>query len=835
MAVTSGSRRQALGAAGAFLLAAMASAMTLSCGGDTTVPGNNGDNNGSNGDLPQTVDLLGSGTIATAEAAGTVDTAEIGGAGLRILSLHDPGGGAVSGTSFSVTVADVSAQLLMAADGEGALRGMAVTLPAASGASARAALNMDAESTATAYVLLCCGIGSPGPETCASRIAEIQGYASFAPLVERLRQDLPTTSLEALSGDESFRLLVQAVVSEWYTTHGGQQASALYHRPDVGVDFTEPPDEAWKIFFDFPATAAPEVAVSVRNAGYRAVDVRRRTVGAGGTVTWHTIANYSDPDLMGGSLGWSEQGVVVGLLGRDTVVADTLPAGAVENSQYWVAGPGFSTHVTAPPADWPAPDSGAPAWGVSMASTMLWPMAAMLAGTGLTEAQVHEGGPPFGVGCWAAFGDATGVLPPIANLIAQGPGWDQTRRFEEEKSFLQALVAAMSTGTGTSTLAELVGVTEAQASVLNDLLKGAVDSLTLAHVVLAHLPWNEQPSVTVYDLRPRAPVARLGVSFPAIPADGETTSLVSYRLKEWSEEDTPGVGDPTGAPVAGIPVTLHTSMGVFQTTGTTTCHGVTDGQGGVSAPLLSSAPGTARVTAEVPDYDGYEAQTEVHFASVSLSPSRAGSADQSTTVLRCAVSGPPLDDVAYKWTKDKWGWLVEAGTGKAVTTSTAEVEWGRTSGEAAQSSVKVTAFYVGEGCYDPEGDYLGEAQTIIDITEMRYPVILMGIVDRGTGHTGCAYGCKFEKLERGDAYGLYGSGFNDPLVYGTSFSGGIRIGFEPSLRDLGTHWFYPLTSGGGSYDPRSDEEIIADYSWRFQGGTWYMIPHFCPPYTEPPA
>jgi len=118
---------------------------------------------------------------------------------------------------------------------------------------------------------------------------------------------------------------------------------------------------------------------------------------------------------------------------------------------------------------------------------------------------------------------------------------------------------------------------------------------------------------------------------------------------------------------------------------------------------------------------------------------------------------------------------------------------------------------------------------------MRYPVILMGIVDRGTGHTGCAYGCKFEKLERGDAYGLYGSGFNDPLVYGTSFSGGIRIGFEPSLRDLGTHWFYPLTSGGGSYGPRSDEEIIADYSWRFQGGTWYMIPHFCPPYTEPPA
>ena len=75
-------------------------------------------------------------------------------------------------------------------------------------------------------------------------------------------------------------------------------------------------------------------------------------------------------------------------------------------------------------------------------------------------------------------------------------------------------------------------------------------------------------------------------------------------------------------------------------------------------------------------------------------------------------------------------------------------------------------------------------------------------------------------------YHIHGSGFNDPLYYGTEFDETVRAQY---LHHRDGELILDLTNGGGSADcddPPSEEELCR-FLWRFDGAVWEITP-VCP-------
>ncbi len=148
--------------------------------------------------------------------SGSVNVAELGGTSHRVLSVHDETGGAVSAKgTFRASVSAIGAQLLLVADGAGALRGLGMARPGQS-------ITVDAASTAAAMVLMMPGLTSSDLVEAADRLARIQSHASFPTLAARVRALLRTGGLASVAADTEAETLKETIATDVYLTLGGR-------------------------------------------------------------------------------------------------------------------------------------------------------------------------------------------------------------------------------------------------------------------------------------------------------------------------------------------------------------------------------------------------------------------------------------------------------------------------------------------------------------------------------------------------------------------------------------------------------------------------------------
>lgn len=265
-------------------------------------------------------------------------------------SVYQPDTPVNGSGGFSTTVSSQGAHLLAVTDNGGQLRALGLSMPGAAGAAAlavpphlaaraNAAPMLDATSTAIALIFLTPGIVATAPSAAATRITQIQGLNSFAPLVAYLSSNLASSSLPSLIQAGTLTTLAYPCVQEWQNTYNStSQTGQARPHASGGKSFTA-------AFGAGPANATP---VSFSNGEFRYVNVVRRSVNA-------ADADLVSPQQIYTALPGASGPDIASLLtlsiakpdddGKD--VADlTIPnLSAVE---YWVRGPGVGSTANLP-------------------------------------------------------------------------------------------------------------------------------------------------------------------------------------------------------------------------------------------------------------------------------------------------------------------------------------------------------------------------------------------------------------------------------------------------------------------------------------------------------
>ena len=301
-------------------------ALALSAGGGLAGCGGGG---GGGGTPPP----LGTGTQAL---SGTVNPAEVGGAGWAVQSAYQLHTVTTAQGAFTTTVSSQGPQLLAVTDGGGALRALGISQPALTG------LTLGAASTATALVFLTIGILTTDPTEGARRVAQIQALSAFPPLVAALAQSLPTATVPALAQTAALGALVQACVQQMLGAAGQARGRVLSRETGLPVGTSG----VTAAFGTGPVAAQP---VLLSNTFYRKVYVIRQNLdGSGNEILPQEPGFYVDGAT---SLSWGSlfRGTV-GEAGQKTDIDDlTFPPGIAEIA-YWINGPGLGASSDALPA-----------------------------------------------------------------------------------------------------------------------------------------------------------------------------------------------------------------------------------------------------------------------------------------------------------------------------------------------------------------------------------------------------------------------------------------------------------------------------------------------------
>jgi hypothetical protein len=264
---------------------------------------------------------------------GSIDGAQIGGAGLRVHTIYSPGSPVQAG-DFSAAISPEGVGLLFVTDVGGKLRGLAVTRPT------DAAIRIDAASTALATVFGSLGVLTVDPAQAARRLAAITPLATFKSLAAFLAANLPVRDLGAVVADAQFAALRDQVIAELLAL-GPLALAASPERGLVDGVLT-------------PASAATHdlAQVTLKNSGWRFVTVARRELDASRgelrvvTPTLQDAQNplpAAAPNLISGAnpVTWGNLFTLqAGSAGTAVDPVDLVAKADVALLEYWVVGPG---------------------------------------------------------------------------------------------------------------------------------------------------------------------------------------------------------------------------------------------------------------------------------------------------------------------------------------------------------------------------------------------------------------------------------------------------------------------------------------------------------------
>ncbi len=159
-------------------------------------------------------------TPSTREAAGQIQTAEIGGTGHRVISARatSPSGASASG-AFTTTVAAENAQMLTVNDSGGTPRALALTLPGEP-------LSIGAASTALALAFMTPGIMASDLDLARDAVTRLRAQPGFAPLVAAVAARLPSSGLAGLKTPQIDALLA-SVIDGYLAADRGRGTTAV--------------------------------------------------------------------------------------------------------------------------------------------------------------------------------------------------------------------------------------------------------------------------------------------------------------------------------------------------------------------------------------------------------------------------------------------------------------------------------------------------------------------------------------------------------------------------------------------------------------------------------
>ncbi len=515
-------------------------------------------------------------------AAGTVNTTEIGGTGLTVVSaLSEPAGVAGAG-AFTTQVSDIGAQALFAVDASGELRGLALSVPGGSGASARATLALDAETTALGLLFMVPGITALEPTDASARIAELRQYASFTAFVSFLREHLPTEGLAGLNTDGGeYQDPYEACVLEWMGNHPTSdtvQAVAAATRLQVkspeaaycaGMDVTCPSD---------PSTW-PRADVTISNGGWRFADIRRRDLNGSTPTGWTSVAG--DLSAMQGVGGFTWGSLFTASFANANSKTETVDFTTNTQAEYWVRGPGFKQAYASMPlgapgvGNDPLTSHAAPAWGVSIVMYLVMPIISLVSGVGEVAKVAGSEILALAGDTWQAVSASAGGADLLLNVLGL-IGSTDTRA--QAKAIVDTVIAIVAVVASTPAIVGALGLT-AHAATVTAALGIASAPLCLANATICVGAWNGYSWCTHFDVRRPTYGIVVNASPASIEADGRTLSTITATGRNYGAAQDPSAGgDPTGDPVSDDPRTTDgsttvacTDEGVLQVTSEVVC------------------------------------------------------------------------------------------------------------------------------------------------------------------------------------------------------------------------------------------------------------------------
>jgi len=562
----------------------------IGCGGAGPGGGTGGPDDG----LPE---------IVTVAASGTVRAGEIGGTGLVLRSALQGDSPLSSEGGFSTRVASTSAQALFAMDQSGALRGLAVSIPGTSGATSRASLAVDAESTAFALMLLVPGITVVTPAAAAERLAELKTYTAFTAFVEYLRQQLPTKSIDALNAEGgAYEDLYADCAEAWLAEHPVAAAEVAARETKLQV---QGPDSGWDAAMDVTVPASPpgwpKAEATVENGGWRYVDVRRRDVKGSATANWSTVAG--ELNALQGVGGFTWGSLFTATFESPNTRVDAADFSGIDYAEYWIRGPGFKeAYANMPPG---APGVGndpltkyaVATWGQSIVMYLVLPIISLVTGIGDVAKNSGKEIAALASDLWQSVAQAPTVNDSIQAIFGvigavQQPDARTIARLVVDTALLIVGVIAAS-----ETLAASLGVAAYAPAVALGLAAASVP-LSLANAIICVGAWSQYSWCTKFVVR-KPTYGLIVKAMPlAIPSDGRTLSTITATVRNYAADQEPSTNpEPTGDPVEGVQVNLSTSVGTFTESGSATYSATSDVGGSVTCHLISSEEGAASIVA----------------------------------------------------------------------------------------------------------------------------------------------------------------------------------------------------------------------------------------------
>lgn len=596
------------------LIAALPASLALTlagCGGG----GNSGDATA----MPET-------RITPQAVAGTLNAAEVGGAGLTIVSALAAPAAVGAGGAFTTRVSDVGAQLLLAQDAGGQVRGLGFTIPGARGRAA--APTIDAESTALSLLFLTPGIMALDPDEAAQRVDEVKALAAFAPFAAYLKTALAETTVTALKDYAQCATLENACLDEWFALHpiGQPQALTRGNLARVTPIDSDKANAAAMTFEQVPSIyLAPYTGnqqVNITNNGWRFVEIYRRSEPRFNNPnhppnSWTTVSNQTFGVLKGVN-GLSVGSLLTGQATSGSSITDTLPnRDNFQSFDYYVVGPGCKGPKVDTPADFPG--NGFNALGCTVVWTVLLPVLSFVSGWGdLFRKANPKQLETLVTSIWNLYKGAAPVhdiIGSVNNDLLSGTKLGiASGIINIALTFIGVIVSAIAAGTGATivTLLGIVHVTVTGPAVVA-VAAGIAAALAAIGTVMSSL--NVLAGVGAFFTLP--PVLHLtmkdyhiGLILETSPTADHAVAptgkepdyfTITATVRHFEDNQNPGTDIPAGDVVANAKVTFTTDLGAFikQQTPTATLAGETGPSGTAQACLASAKGGVATVTVKV--------------------------------------------------------------------------------------------------------------------------------------------------------------------------------------------------------------------------------------------
>ena len=296
----------------------------------------------------------------TTRGSVVIDTNEIGGSGLKIMSCYG-GNDFSSNDTSSVRVSTEGNQLLIATDDSNKVRAFTLSTPHNSQAEI---MKLDANGTATSLIFMTPGISTTDSTEFDSTVIKINSLSNFSIFREYLKQRLVNSSLNQIVQDSMYDSLLIFCVEEYIDKYSTNfRLRRFYNVQEI------------RNYFEVIKTDADgKTTLDLANYSWRYVNVLRRD----SNEATSQIEINRLLDKMGGGVPYSWGSLITGSAldpARESV--EYTLGSQVASSELWVVGPGWKPSSIPPPADI---DTIAKPWGESLVNYVLFPVIDLITG-----------------------------------------------------------------------------------------------------------------------------------------------------------------------------------------------------------------------------------------------------------------------------------------------------------------------------------------------------------------------------------------------------------------------------------------------------------------------